>query len=247
MKILLIVAFLFSFQTLFARETRKHETCVYSKQTIVDKPLYKFSKVSLSSQLGIVQKRAQEKCIGVNGLKRNPNSGIGECLYYSQIAQKGRYKGKRVMCVRHSCIGFTEEMDEQCSEFDLEKAPRSRNSRVNRPSSPPKQFVVNPSRTYKVINKCHYGKAGHLSNPIHSISSQELAEKGNAVRRMAQETCLSLDQLDQVPNSGIHSCKFYDQIATKGRSKGKRIICVDFSCTPSNYIMDETCAKFNIR
>jgi len=245
-KIFLIIAFTISTQVIAAGLTKKHETCVYSQNTIVSEPLYEFSKEDLLPKLEIVKERAQELCIGLNGRKKYPDNGIGECLYYSDIAEKGRYKGKRVMCVKHSCIGIGEEMDDECDDFNLEKPPRRRGGTTSRRSSgPPKEFVVNPSRTYKVIEKCHYGKAGHLSGRLSSLSNQELITKGSLVRRMAQEVCLSLNQLEDVPNSGIHSCKFYDQIASKGRYKGARIICVDFSCTPSGYLMDETCLNFN--
>ena len=103
------------------------------------------------------------------------------------------------------------------------------------------------NKVYKVIEKCHYGEAGVLSNSLSSLSSEELKTKGKLVRRLAQEVCLSLRQLEEIPDSGIHSCSFYSQIAKKGRRKGKRVICMNFSCTPSGYTMDDTCLNFKLR
>ncbi|MDH5581156.1 MAG: hypothetical protein OEY33_04560 [Bdellovibrionales bacterium] len=135
----LITGLLFSYQSFSARGTKKHETCVYSEHTLISDPLYKFSKDELMPKLEMVKKRAQELCIGFNGVNKYPDNGIGECLYYSDIAKKGKYKGKRVMCVKHSCLGFRKEMDDPCKEFNLEKAPQSRARRDNRrESEPPK-------------------------------------------------------------------------------------------------------------
>lgn len=248
MKLITIVCFaLFSLST-FGRTYKKHDTCVYGKQVYVKDLLYKIPKGNLTPKLEMVRRRAQEKCMGVSTTNRKPDNGIAKCVFYSQIATKGRHKGKRVICVNHACPGTKYEMDEPCQDFALKPAPKRRGRRARaRRNVKPKKFVVNRSKTYKRIEKCHYGTAGILRAPLRSLSKQELKTKGQLVRRMAQENCLSIDQLQDVPDAGVHSCLFYDRIARKGRNKGKRIICMDFSCTPSGYTMDETCINYKFK
>ena len=250
MKVFIITMVLFAFNypfQAFTRTYKKHDTCVYSKDVYVKDLLYKTSKGDLTPKLQIVRRRAQEKCQGVTITNRNPDNGVAQCLFYSQIATKGRHKGKRIICVNHACPGTKYQMDGPCHNFALKPPPKKRKVRRNTPITPPKKFVVNRNRVYKVIEKCHYGKAGHVRGPLRSLNKEEFKKKGKLVRRMGQEVCLSLHQLQKVPNSGIHSCSFYSQIAKKGRYKGKRVICVDFSCTPSGYTMDDTCLKFRLK
>lgn len=229
----------------FSRTYKMHDTCVYGKDAFVKDLLYKIPKGQLTPKLQLVRRRAQEKCQGVTITNRYPNNGISQCLFYSEIAKKGRYKGKRVICVNHACPGTKYEMDEPCKNFSLKPAPVKRVRKTKHIK--PKKFVVNSSRVYKVIEKCHYGKAGHVNSPLRSLNEEELKMKGKLVRRMAQEVCLSLHQLKRVPEGGIHSCSFYSQIAEKGRYKGKRIICVNFSCTGSSFTMDDTCLNLKIK
>lgn len=245
MKTIFIVVFLLSSFESFGRSYKKHDTCFYGQQVYVKDLLYKLPKGDLEPKLELVRRRAQEKCMGVSTTNRKPDNGISKCLFYSQVAKKGRHKGKRVICVNHACPGTKYEMDEPCRDFAIKPGPKRRARR--RSNVKPKKFVVNRNKTYKRIEKCHYGTAGILRAPLKNLSKQELQKQGQLIRRIAQETCLSLDQLEQVPTSGVHSCLFYDQVARKGRNKGKRIICVDFSCTGSGYIMDETCQNFKIK
>lgn len=243
-----LVGFIFFSVQGQSRTFKKHDTCVYGKVGHVKDLLYKIPKGQLRPTLQLARRRAQEKCQGVAITDRNPDNGISQCLFYSHIATKGRSKGKRVICINHACPGTKYEMDEPCQNFALKPAPKNRSeNRRRRRNIKPKQFVVNKKRVYKVIEKCHYGKAGHVNAPLRSLKKSELKKKGNLVRRMAQEVCVSIDHLKDVPESGVHSCSFYSQIAKKGRYKGKRIICVNFSCTPTGYIMDGTCKNFKLR
>ena len=129
----------------------------------------------------------------------------------------------------------------------LKKEPQKwKSNKKSRKKLKPKKFIVNKNRVYKIIEKCHYGKAGHVKGPLSTLNKEELHNKAQLIRRMGQEVCLS-QQLAAVPDSGIHSCTFYSQIAKKGRYKGQRVICLNFSCTPSGYIMDETCLNFRLK
>ena len=179
---------------------------------------------------------------------RYPDNGIGQCLFYSHIATKGRHKGERVICVNHACPGTKYEMDDSCRGHTIQsRSMKDDEAKKTRAKVKPKKFIVKKNKVYKVIEKCHYGEAGLVNASLSSLSSEELNTKGKLVRRLAQEVCLSLRQLKVIPKSGIHSCSFYSQIAKKGRRKGKRVICINFSCTPSGYTMDDTCLKFRLR
>ena len=234
--------------SLIGKTYKKHDTCIYSKDVYVKDKLYNTPKGELTPKLQIVRRRAQEKCMGLTITNRYPDNGVSLCLFYSQIASKGRHKGKRIICVNHACPGTKYEMDESCENYAIKEEPQKRgNNKKARTKVTPKKFIVKTNKTYKILEKCHYGSAGLVDSPLKSLSPQVLKEKGTLVRRMAQEVCLSLRQLEEIPDSGIHSCSFYSQIAQKGRRKGKRVICLNFSCTPSGYTMDDTCLNFKIK
>ena len=122
---LIFVIFLFSAYPfkLIGRTYKKHDTCVYSKSVYVKDKLYNIPRGEITPKLQIVRRRAQEKCQGVTITNRYPDNGIGQCLFYSHIATKGRHKGERVICVNHACPGTKYEMDESCRGYAIQ--PRS--------------------------------------------------------------------------------------------------------------------------
>ena len=124
MKITLILSTLITLTYSFQGQTKtykKHDTCVYSRDVYMKDLLYKFSKGELEPKLKIVRRSAQEKCQGVAITNRNPDNGISQCLFYSQIATKGRHKGKRIICVNHACPGTKYQMDESCAYYSIKK------------------------------------------------------------------------------------------------------------------------------
>lgn len=238
MKIIIILS-LISLQ-LHARTFRKHETCVYNQSAVVN------STQLPKAGLQLAQRRAQEKCQGYTTTNKYPNNGISLCSYYAKEAIAGRYKGRKIVCVNHACPGSSKVMDKSCKEF-AQKPAIVRRTTVTRRTTPTRKFIVNPNKTYKTISKCYYGKKGHVNTSLRALSKEELIVKGKLVRRMGQEMCLPLHTLKRSPTTGVHSCSFYSQIATKGRYKGQRVICLDYSCTSSSYTMDDTCLNFKLR
>ncbi|MDC0253722.1 hypothetical protein OAK75_02415 [Bacteriovoracales bacterium] len=102
-------------------------------------------------------------------------------------------------------------------------------------------------RTYKKHDTCVYGKGVYVKDFLYKIPKGELTTKLQIVRRRAQEKCQGVVITDRYPDNGISQCLFYSHIATKGRHKGKRIICVNHACPGTKYEMDGPCHNYALK